>query len=147
MDGAGPIAVVDGRSTFSVVDWAGQRLRGEMMPTVKARNKLCKHIQDNRLYYVDLGELLPTGVTVSSATVASTDTALTIGTPAVLSSDTTVEDEGDPPEDVVIEANTGISVNLSAGTVGQWLVTVVATLSDSSVAAEECDLEIDGESA
>ena len=116
-----------------------------MAANVFAKNKVHKHIQANDTYYVDLGNLLNSGETVSSATVASTDTGLTLGTPAVLGGDTTVTDyDGNS---LTIEANTGISFTLSSGTVGCWLVTVVMTKSTGGIDAVDCELEIAGEAA
>lgn len=115
------------------------------MPTVKARNKVCKHIQANDLYYVDLSPLLSSGETVSSATAVATDSVLVVGTPAVLAADTIVQDEHS--KDVLLLADKAVSINLSAGTVGEWILTVTLTKSTAKIDAIDCLIEIDGQSA
>ena len=59
------------------------------MAAIFAKNTVCKHIQANDTYYVDLGPLLSSTETVSSATLATTDSAMTLGSATVLSSNTT----------------------------------------------------------
>ena len=70
---------------------------------------------------------------------------MTLGSATVLASNTTVTDyEGNS---LTIEANTGISFPMSAGTVGCWVITVVATKNTGGIDAVDCKVEVAGEAA
>ena len=90
-----------------------------------------KHVESNDTYYVDLAPKLGTGETVSSVTsVTCSDAALTAGSLAVLSSNTTIttterdEDGNTTTRTYVIAANKGVSFTLSGGTVGSGCSTI-----------------------
>jgi len=109
----------------------------------------CRHIQANKTYYVDLEYMLASGVTVSSATLASTDSTMTLSAATVLASDTSVPWKLDNGEVVykTIKANQGISFTINAGLVGKATITVVATLSNSDIDAVGCTVLTGGEAA
>jgi hypothetical protein len=75
---------------------------------------ICKHIDDTLVRYADFGPMLTSTETISSATVTcAADTALTISSVAVISTDTSV-----PTKQGLrtISANKGISFALAGGT-------------------------------
>ena len=78
---------------------------------------ICKHVNSVSRHYVDFGPRLVgalSAVTVSSATATcAADTALTIGAPAVVSTQTVVPTKTGTR---TIAANQGVSFLLSAGT-------------------------------
>lgn len=114
------------------------------MSKVHAINTVCKHRLANELFYVDIGPRLSSTETVVSATVTSGDEQLTIGTLAVLTSPTTVINHEN--ESITIEADTGISVNLSGGTIGEQMLEVVFVKDTGSTDAVDCKLTIPGHS-
>ena len=112
------------------------------MSEVQAINTVCKHRLTNDLFYVDIGPRLTATETVTSATVTSGDEQLTIGTPTVLTSPTVVPSQDN--ELVTIEADTGISVNLSGGTIGEQMLEVGFVKDTGAVDAVDCKLVIPG---
>jgi hypothetical protein len=106
---------------------------------------IIKHVSDTLVRYADFGPMLASGETVSSATaVCAADTALTIGTPAVLSVDTAVPAKTGTR---TITANEGISFALSGGTViaeddEPVRITIAATLSTGKVAVRTARLRV-----
>lgn len=86
---------------------------------------LAKHVESNDTYCVDLEPALGTSETVSSVTsVTCADTALTAGSAAVITQNTTITnvtrdaDGNTTTATYVISANKGVSFTLSGGTVG-----------------------------
>ena len=116
------------------------------MTCFAARNEVCKHPDDTLTRYVDFGPLLNTGETVSSATATCSDTTVTVGTPAVLSSATTDRDEYGNA--YTIAANEGVSIALSGGTAIESYedaaeLTVTATLSTTEDVVIVCLLRVE----
>ncbi len=106
---------------------------------------ICKHVSDTLVRYADFGPMLTTAETISSATATCTaDAALVIGTPAVLSVDTTVPTKSGTR---VISANKGISFALSVGTAiaataDPVRITIAATLSTGKIAVRTARLRV-----
>ena len=120
---------------------------------VQSINLVCKHIEANDTYYVDLEPMLGTGETVSSITsVTCSDAALTAGSGSVLGSATvvtkTTRDEQGNSTSVTytIAANKGCSFTLSGGSSGSGCstVTVVFVKSTGKTDAIDCLLEVHG---
>jgi hypothetical protein len=121
---------------------------------VQAINVLCKHVESNDTYYVDLAPLLGTGETVSSVTsVTCSDAAMTAASSTVLGTSTTItktardEDGNTTTSTYVIAANKGVSFTLSGGTSGGGCstVTVKFTKSTGKTDAVDCKVEVHGE--
>lgn len=84
------------------------------MACVEFDGTLCKHVDDTLVRYADFGPMLNAGETIASATVTcADDSALTIGSVAVITVDTTVPTKSGTR---TIQANEGVSFALSAGT-------------------------------
>jgi hypothetical protein len=71
---------------------------------------------ESKVYYVDMGEAIKGRTIVSVTSVTSPDASLSVTSAAVLTTDTSDYDQFGNA--VTIEANTGISLNLSGGTSG-----------------------------
>ncbi len=121
---------------------------------VQAINVLCKHVESNDTYYVDLAPLLGTGETVSSVTsVTCSDAAMTAASSTVLGTSTTItkttrdEDGNTTTSTYVIAANKGVSFTLSGGTSGGGCstVTVKFVKSTGKTDAVDCKVEVHGE--
>lgn len=87
-----------------------------------------KHPDEEFVYYYQFTNVLPSGVTVVSAVVdvQKGDGALSLGSPAVLSSSETLADG------TVLPANETVKVSITNGTDNQdYETTCLATLSDS----------------
>ncbi len=108
---------------------------------------LIKHSSDTLLRYADFGPMLSSGETIASATaICAADTALTIGTPVVISVDTPVPTKLGTR---TIEANKGISFALSGGTAiteddEPVRITIAATLSTGKIAVRTARLRVAG---
>ena len=124
-----------------------------MSGCVQTINTICKHIESNDTYYVDLQPLLGTSETVSSITsVTPVDTTLTAASAAVLSSQTTItryerDEAGNTTTTTyVIVANKGCSFTLSGGATGAGcsVVTVKFVKSTGKADAVDCLVEVHG---
>jgi hypothetical protein len=131
------------------VDSEGKTMSG----CVQTINTICKHIESNDTYYVDLEPVLGTGETVSSITsVTPTDSTLTAGTGTVLSTATTVtryerDEAGNTTTTTyVIAANKGCSFTLTGGATGAGcsVVTVKFVKSTGKTDAVDCLIEVHG---
>ena len=124
-----------------------------MTGCVRSINVICKHIESNDTYYVDLEPLLGTGETVSSITsVTPSDTTLTAASAAVLGVSTTItnvsrDTAGNTTTTTyVIAANKGASFTLTGGAVGMGVstVTVVFVKSSGKTDAVDCLVHVRG---
>ncbi len=98
---------------------------------------------ENRTYYVDAGEQIK-GRTISGVTsITSDDGAMTVGSLAILSTDTSDFDaDGNT---LTIEANTGMSFGMSGGTAGGGYEDYTATLTilfTTSAGTEEARVRV-----
>jgi len=92
-----------------------------MSDCVQSINIICKHVESNDTYYVDLEPLLGTSETVSSITsVTPSDSTLTAASAAVLGTSTTITNYSrdlagnTTTTTYVIAANKGCSFTLTA---------------------------------
>ena len=124
-----------------------------MIGCVQSQNIVCKHVESNDTYYVDLQPLLGTSETVSSITsVTCSDTMLTAASSAVLTVATTItryeRDESGNTTTItyVIAANKGCSFTLTGGTTGGGCstVTVKFVKSTGKTDAVDCLIEVHG---
>ena len=124
-----------------------------MTGCVQSLNIVCKHIESNDIYYVDLQPRLGTGETVTSITsVTCADANLTAASATVLTSSTTVTSyERDVAGNTttttyVIAANSGASFTLTGGTTGAGcsVVTVLFVKSSGKSDAVDCLVEVHG---
>lgn len=124
-----------------------------MSDCVKSINVICKHVESNDTYYVDLAPRLGTGETVSSITsVTPSDAAMSAGSAAVLGTATTItttsrDEQGNTATSTyVIAANKGASFTLSGGSSGAGCgtVTVVFARSTGKTDAVDCLVEVHG---
>jgi len=124
-----------------------------MSSCVQTINTICKHIESNDTYYVDLQPLLGTSETVSSITsVTPGDTTLTAASTGVLSTQTTItrydrDTAGNTTTTTyVIAANKGCSFTLSGGATGAGcsVVTVKFVKSTGKTDAVDCLIEVHG---
>lgn len=124
-----------------------------MSGCVQTINVICKHVESNDTYYVDLQPLLGTSETVSSITsVTCSDSALTAGTWTVLGSETTITRyERDAAGNTitntyVIAANKGASGTLTGGSTGgaRSTVTIKFLKSTGKSDAVDCLLTVQG---
>jgi len=124
-----------------------------MAECVESINVICKHVESNDTYFVDLAPRLGTGETVSSITsVTPSDAAMTAGSPSVLTSATTVtttvrDEAGNATTGTyVIAANKGASFTLSGGSTGAGcsVVTVKFVKSTGKTDAVDCRVEVHG---
>ena len=106
---------------------------------------IIKHVSDTLVRYADFGPMLTTAETITSATaICAADTALTIGTPTVLTTDTTVPNR---IGERTITAYKGVSFALSGGTAiaedaDPVRITVSATLSTGKVAVRTARIRV-----
>lgn len=114
---------------------------------------ICKHVESNDTYYVDLAPRLGTGETVSSITsVTPSDANMTAGTGTVLTGATTItttsrDEQGNTTTATyVIAANKGASFTLSGGSSGAGCgtVTVKFVKSTGKSDAVDCLVEVHG---
>ena len=124
-----------------------------MSGCVQTINTVCKHVESNDTFYVDLEPLLGTSETVSSITsVTPVDTTLTSASAAVLTSQTTVtrysrDEAGNTTTTTyVIAANKGCSFTLTGGATGAGcsVVTVKFLKSSGKTDAVDCLVEVHG---
>jgi len=124
-----------------------------MTGCVQSINTVCKHVESNDVYYVDLQPRLGTGETVTSITsVTCADANLTAASAAVLTSQTTVTSyERDVAGNTttttyVIAANSGASFTLTGGSTGAGcsVVTVLFVKSSGKADAVDCLVEVHG---
>jgi hypothetical protein len=124
-----------------------------MAGCVQSINTVCKHVESNDTYYVDLQPLLGTSETVTSITsVTCADANLTAGSSAVLTSQTTITSyERDLAGNTttttyVIVANSGASFTLTGGSTGAGcsVVTVKFVKSSGKTDAVDCLVEVHG---
>lgn len=124
-----------------------------MTGCVESINTVCKHVESNDTYYVDLQPVLGTNETVSSITsVTCSDSALTAASSAVLGTATTItryerDLEGNTiTTTYVIAANKGCSFTLTGGTTGggQSTVTVKFVKSTGKTDAVDCLVAVYG---
>lgn len=120
---------------------------------VQSINTVCKHVESNDTFYVDLEPLLGTSETISSITsVTPSDSALTAASAAVLTSQTTItkyerDEQGNTTTTTyVIAANKGCSFTLTGGTTGGGCstVTVKFVKSTGKTDAVDCLIEVHG---
>jgi len=124
-----------------------------MSGCVQTLNTICKHVESNDTYYVDLQPLLGTSETVSSITsVTPSDSTLTAASPTVLTASTTITRyERDSLGNTttitsVIVANKGCSFTLSGGTTGGGCSTVTVKFAKSTGKSDavDCLVEVHG---
>ncbi len=108
-----------------------------------AGNILKHRTGENKTYYVDAGEQIK-GRTITGVTsITSDDGSLTVGSLAILTSDTSDYD-GDGNA-ITIEANTGMSFVMSGGTAGSGFEDYTATLTilfTTSAGTEEARVRV-----
>jgi hypothetical protein len=129
-------------------------LRGlTMAECVQSINVICKHVESNDTYYVDLAPRLGTNETVSSITsVTPSDTNMTAASATVLTGATTItqtsrDQEGNTTTiTYVIAANKGASFTLTGGSTGAGcsVVTVKFVKSTGKTDAVDCRVEVHG---
>jgi hypothetical protein len=124
-----------------------------MAECVQSINVICKHVESNDTYYVDLAPRLGTGETVSSITsVTPSDANLTAASPAVLTVATTItqtsrDTSGNTTTTTyVIAANKGASFTLTGGSTGAGCSTVTVKFLKSTGKADavDCLVEVHG---
>lgn len=122
-----------------------------MSDCVQSINVICKDVDDNDTYYVDLAPRLGTGETVSSITsVTPSDTNMTAGSGTVLTNATTItttsrDEQGNTTTNTyVIAANKGASFTMSGGTVGAGCskVKVLFVKNTGSTGSVNCLVEV-----
>lgn len=116
------------------------------MSCVDFEGTLCKHVSDTLVRYADFGPMLAASETIASATVTCTeDTALTISSVAVLTSETTVPAKTGTR---TIAANKGVSFALAAGTAideddEPIRLKIAATLNTGKIAVRMAKLRVE----
>jgi hypothetical protein len=124
-----------------------------MAECVQSINVICKHVESNDTYYVDLAPRLGTGETVSSITsVTPSDANLTAASPVVLTVATTItqtsrDSSGNTTTmTYVIAANKGASFTLTGGSTGAGCSTVTVKFLKSTGKADavDCLVEVHG---
>lgn len=124
-----------------------------MADCVQSINVICKHVESNDTYYVDLAPRLGTSETVSSITsVTPSDSTLTAASATVLSGSTTItqtsrDEQGNTTTTTyVIAANKGASFTLTGGATGGGCstVTVKFVKSTGKSDAVDCLVEVHG---
>jgi hypothetical protein len=124
-----------------------------MADCVQSINVICKHVESNDTYYVDLAPRLGTGETVSSITsVTPSDANMTAASPAVLTVATTItqtsrDTSGNTTTTTyVIAANKGASFTLTGGSTGAGCSTVTVKFLKSTGKADavDCLVEVHG---
>jgi hypothetical protein len=124
-----------------------------MAECVQSINVICKHVESNDTYYIDLAPRLGTGETVSSITsVTPSDANLTAASPAVLTVATTItqtsrDTSGSTTTTTyVIAANKGASFTLTGGSTGAGCSTVTVKFLKSTGKADavDCLVEVHG---
>lgn len=124
-----------------------------MSDCIETINTICRHVESNDTYYVDLAPVLASSETVSSVTsVTPSDSALTAASSAVLTGTTTVtrtirdEDGNTTTVSYTIAANKGVSFTLSGGTTGGGcsVITVKFVKSTGKSDAVDCRVETHG---
>lgn len=124
-----------------------------MSDCVQSINVICKHVESNDTYYVDLAPRLGTGETVSSITsVTPSDASMTAGSGSVLGTATTItttsrDEQGNTTTSTyTIAANKGASFTLTGGSSGAGCgtVTVKFVKSTGKTDAVDCLVEVHG---
>ena len=124
-----------------------------MSDCVQSINVICKHVESNDTYYVDLAPRLGTGETVSSITsVTPSDANMTAGSGSVLGTATTItttsrDEQGNTTTNTyTIAANKGASFTLTGGSSGAGCgtVTVKFVKSTGKTDAIDCLVEVHG---
>lgn len=124
-----------------------------MSDCIQSMNVVCKHVEADDTYYVDLAPRLGTNETVASVTsVTPSDSSLTAGTGTVLTSGYTAtrvirdQDGNTTTSTYVIAANKGVSFTLSGGSSGAGCstVTVKFVKSTGKTDAVDCLIEVHG---
>lgn len=124
-----------------------------MSECVQSINVICKHVESNDTYYVDLAPRLGTSETVSSITsVTPSDANMTAASATVLTGATTVtqtsrDEQGNTTTTTyVIAANKGASFTLTGGSTGAGCgtVTVKFVKSTGKSDAVDCLVEVHG---
>lgn len=124
-----------------------------MSDCVQSINVICKHVESNDTYYVDLAPRLGTGETVSSITsVTPSDANMTAGSATVLNGGYTAtltsrDEQGNTSTSTyVIAANKGASFTLSGGSSGAGcgVVKVKFRKSTGKDDAVDCLIEVHG---
>jgi hypothetical protein len=124
-----------------------------MSDCVQSINVICKHVESNDTYYVDLAPRLGTGETVSSITsVTPSDANMTAASATVLTGATTItqtsrDEQGNTTTTTyVIAANKGGSFTLTGGSTGGGCgtVTVKFVKSTGKSDAVDCLVEVHG---
>lgn len=124
-----------------------------MSDCVQSINVICKHVESNDTYYVDLAPRLGTGETVSSITsVTPSDSNMTAGSGSVLGAATTItttsrDEQGNTTTNIyTIAANKGASFTLTGGSSGAGCgtVTVKFVKSTGKTDAIDCLVEVHG---
>jgi hypothetical protein len=124
-----------------------------MSDCVQSINVICKHVESNDTYYVDLAPRLGTSETVSSITsVTPSDANMTAGSATVLTGATTItqtsrDEQGNTTTTTyVIAANKGASFTLTGGSTGAGCSTVTVKFVKSTGKADavDCLVEVHG---
>lgn len=124
-----------------------------MSDCVQSINVICKHVESNDTYYVDLAPRLGTSETVSSITsVTPSDASMTAASATMLSVATTItqtsrDEQGNTTTTTyVIAANKGASFTLTGGSTGAGCstVTVKFVKSTGKSDAVDCLVEVHG---
>ncbi len=124
-----------------------------MSDCVQSINVICKHVESNDTYYVDLAPRLGTSETVSSITsVTPSDANMTAASATVLSGATTItqtsrDEQGNTTTTIyVIAANKGASFTLTGGSTGAGCSTVTLKFLKSTGKADavDCLVEVHG---
>ena len=124
-----------------------------MSECVQSINVICKHVESNDTYYVDLAPRLGTSETVSSITsVTPSDENMTAASATVLTGATTItqtsrDAQGNTTTTTyVIAANKGASFTLTGGSTGGGCstVTVKFVKSTGKSDAVDCLVEVHG---
>lgn len=124
-----------------------------MADCVQSLNVICKHVESNDTYYVDLEPRLGTSETVSSITsVTPSDSNLTAASATVLTGATTITQTSrdtlgnTTTTTYVIAANKGVSFTLTGGSSGAGCgtVTVKFIKSTGKTDAVDCLIEVHG---
>lgn len=117
-----------------------------MSDCVQSINVICKHIESNDTYYVDLAPRLGTSETVSSITsVTPSDANMTASAGTVLTASTTItmtarDEQGNTTTTTyVIAANKGASFTLTGGSSGAGCGTVTVKFLKSTGKSDAVD--------
>lgn len=111
----------------------------------ESENVVCKHVRADIVVYVNLDARLAAGETVQSATASSSDDELEIGSPAIIDSDTVVE-QSSACGGVTLKSGRAISFSIAGGTPDdeETIIVVGFVSSDGQSDFVDCRLLIGG---